>query len=375
MSKNIIWFWQRIVSPHMVGLADALVEQGCEVVYVAQQFMSPDRANQGWAIQSSGKSRIVIAPTIKEVCNLVESSSKDSIHICQGIRGNGLVIGAMKAISKRKLRLWVVMETVDDSGFIGLIKRLEYRRLFFLWRKRIEGVLATGYKTSDWLIHRGVPSKQVFPFAYFLPSFANIKSQQFQKSRPFRFAFVGQFIKRKRLSMLISILNSLNRKDYELVVIGSGPLETKIHFEAEVSLNGQLKWLGRLTMKEVHNNLLNIDCLVLPSRYDGWGAVVSESLMVGTPAICSNTCGCADVVRESGYGGVFNASKPYELRNLLLKTLNKGIIQTEVRASIANWAKTLGAAAGAKYFRELIGYVSELNERPDLPWIKKGTLQ
>lgn len=45
------------------------------------------------------------------------------------------------------------------------------------------------------------------------------------------------------------------------------------------------------------------DVLVLPSWHDGWGAVVSEALMAGTPAIASDACGSAGVVRASGVGG------------------------------------------------------------------------
>ena len=35
-----IYFWQRIVSPHMAGLAAALAGQNCSVVYVAERTMS-----------------------------------------------------------------------------------------------------------------------------------------------------------------------------------------------------------------------------------------------------------------------------------------------------------------------------------------------
>ena len=44
------------------------------------------------------------------------------------------------------------------------------------------------------------------------------------------------------------------------------------------------------------------DVLVLPSRFDGWGAVVNEALMVGTPVICSDRCGASDVI-ENGRNG------------------------------------------------------------------------
>ena len=35
-------------------------------------------------------------------------------------------------------------------------------------------------------------------------------------------------------------------------------------------------------MSKVYSIIRQSDCLVLPSRFDGWGAVVTESLMIGT---------------------------------------------------------------------------------------------
>jgi glycosyltransferase involved in cell wall biosynthesis len=46
---------------------------------------------------------------------------------------------------------------------------------------------------------------------------------------------------------------------------------------------------------------------VLPSRFDGWGAVVNEALMVGTPVICSDRCGASDVIENGRNGYVFEA--------------------------------------------------------------------
>jgi hypothetical protein len=62
---------------------------------------------------------------------------------------------------------------------------------------------------------------------------------------------------------------------------------------------------GSYLSTEVPRAMAQADCLVLPSIHDGWGAVASESLMVGTPVVCSDACGVAGVVQASGVGGVF----------------------------------------------------------------------
>lgn len=269
--RPVIYFWQRIVSPHMAGLVAALAQQECDVVYVAERSMSEDRARQGWIPPNLGGARLKLASTGAAVSALVKAASADSIHICQGIRNNGLVGEGQRGLARRGLRQWIVMETVEDAGWRGILKRLEYRRLFAQSRKRIEGVLATGWRTPDWVMARGVAAERVFPFAYFLPRHAASVVRDQETSERFRFIFVGQFIERKRLDLLISALATLKRTDAELVVIGSGPLESEWKAAAKIALSGRVNWIGRLPMHEVSQQMAKADCLVLPSRYDGWG--------------------------------------------------------------------------------------------------------
>jgi glycosyltransferase involved in cell wall biosynthesis len=274
---------------------------------------------------------------------------------------------AQRALAARGLRQWVLLETVDDIGCRGVLKRLEYRRLFMQWRGRIEGVLAIGNRTPAWLVARGMPAERVFPFAYFLPDMAPIERVG-HGAEPFRFVFVGNFVVRKRLDLLISALAALKRSDLELVVIGSGPLEGALRAAAEAVLQGRVRWIGWLSMSEVPRAVAQADCLVLPSRYDGWGAVISEALMVGTPAICSDRCGAAGVVQASGHGGLFRSGDVSELRAQLVRALESGPLPRSKRDALAAWARCIGADAGAHYLREVLDASRERKACPPPPW-------
>lgn len=48
-----IWFWQRMVTPHMAELVTELARQGCNVTYVAEEQMAADRTEQGWTVPST----------------------------------------------------------------------------------------------------------------------------------------------------------------------------------------------------------------------------------------------------------------------------------------------------------------------------------
>ena len=47
------------------------------------------------------------------------------------------------------------------------------------------------------------------------------------------------------------------------------------------------------------------DVLVLPSHWDGWGAVINEALCNGARVVCSDFCGAADLVSDPRFGRVF----------------------------------------------------------------------
>ncbi|WP_191326161.1 glycosyltransferase [Chlorobium phaeovibrioides] len=356
----------------MAILADALAGQGTPVVYVASERMSAERGQQGWAAPSLKTAQLTIAHDETAVQALVQSAPANSIHLCQGLRGNGLVAVAQQHLRVRGLRLWVIMETVDDAGRFGILKRLIYRWLFWRWRNALEGVLTIGADTPDWVVARGMPHSKVFPFAYFLcePDRQELQSiwDVLADTRPYRFIFVGNLIERKRVDRLISAIASLNRPDVDLLVVGCGPEEVSLKAQASELLPGQVQWLGRKTMSEIPEVMAQADCLVLPSRHDGWGAVVSEALMVGTPAICSDACGSSVVVSSSGRGAVFPAGDDVALTDALRKQVDAGRVSIQSRQELAQWATCLGALTGADYLKRIL--VSEMDGaiRPTPPW-------
>ena len=364
-----IWLWQRIFSPHMGDLAVALAARGCEVVYVAVEAMTPDRVAQGWTLPKLPGVRMELAPSIDAALALVASAPVDSIHLCSGIRGHGLIGSVQHELSRLNLRQWLVVETVDDAGWRGMFKRFVYGRLLRKWRQLGDGVLAIGASTPVWLAARGIPPERIFPFAYFLPHATTNLAVQPLRSTRVRVLFVGQFIELKRVDVLIGVLGRLTERNFELAVVGSGPLEQQLRHLAERELPGRVDWVGRLPLVAVPAEMARADCLVLPSRHDGWGAVVSEALMVGTPVICSDACGSAGVVLQSKQGGTFPVNDTETLSHLLDGMISSGPLNESERARLASWASCLGGRAGADYLLEILEHVYHGKPRPMPPWV------
>lgn len=362
-----VWFWQRIVTPHMMGLAVALSERMVRVTYVAEELMSIERKQQGWLEPEACGVRLVLADRQREVGALVAHASFDAIHVCQGVRANGLVGVAQNALEKRGLTYLVVLESAMDSGWRGVFKRFEYSRIFQKKQNSLAALLAIGYLTPEWLIRRGVSSSKVFPFAYFLDKGEPVEVVE-DPVGPVRFIFVGQFIPVKRLDWLINALAELDCQEFELSVVGSGPLENAIREKASAVLGEKLNWVGRLPSDRVRGYIAAADCLVLPSIYDGWGAVVSEALLCGTPVICSAACGSAGIVRSSNFGGVFERDDFEGLKALLEKAAAAGRVAGEKRRQIIGWSDVITASAGAQYLIDIVSPDPTEANKISPPW-------
>jgi glycosyltransferase involved in cell wall biosynthesis len=356
----------------MGALASALAERNNAVTFVANEEMSVERMKQGWEVPEMGGARVEFAKTPREVLKIVNDAPFESLHICQGLRRNGLVGLAQRTVRRMGLRHWVILETLENAGWHGLLRRFLYRGLFHQWRNHLDAVLAIGHTTPAWLIARGMPSERVFPFAYFLQQSAAgaIQTEQMARTRQFRFIFVGQLIERKRVAQLIAAVAALERSNVELWIVGTGVDETKLRRYAERVLPSQARWLGRQSMHKIPGLIQQADCLVLPSRHDGWGAVASEALMVGTPVICSDACGVAAVVSASNAGRVFEADNFGALQSALAQQLLAGPNEPTKRRALADWASCLDADAGAEYLNAIIRFKISGGPCPMSPWDK-----
>lgn len=372
MTMPVIWFWQLIVSPHMAGLAVALAALGCDVTYVAASEMSGERALQGWESPPMHGVHLVLIKSKAEAEVLLDRADPRAIHICQGLRGNGYISKVQRAIARRCFRQVIVMETVDDSGALGGLKRIEYSRLVACRATATEAMLTIGHEACDWVVKRGVPRERAFPFAYFIPRPTPPVEggTRLGVSKAFRFIFVGQLVEGKRVGLLVDALSKVSKHAFELSIVGAGPLESKLHAQIDrlPALAGKVHWLGRRAIGDVPIEIAAADCLVLPSRHDGWGVVVSEALLVGTPAICSDACGSAGVVLASGAGGVFRSESPAELSVLLERALSLGRVTQQRRSEVAEWASCLTSQAGAEYLLQVIAYTEGAGCRPSSPW-------
>lgn len=372
MRELTVWFWQRMVTPHMAYLASSLAKRGHAVSYFAEQTMSPERASLGWKAPSLDNVNVRVAASPQDAKSLVASAPSRTIHLTQGLRANGNVAAAQKEIAARQDRHFALIEQVDQRGLKGVVKRPLYAWHLHRWTKNLDGILAIGVDTSAWLKRLGPHELPVLPFAYFLPNHAEQRHQKHSQS--FRILFVGALIRRKNVELIFQALSGFAHHDFELVIIGDGPLRTELEALAGKIIPGRYTFLGVQPIQDIHLHMAGADCLILPSWHDGWGAVVSEALLAGTPVICSSACGSSVVVQASGFGGVFKSGNKTDLCRVLDEALETGMVQEDQRRCLRSWAQCLSADAGAEYLEEILKDEKRLSNAPPPPWEYPETL-
>ncbi len=105
----------------------------------------------------------------------------------------------------------------------------------------------------------------------------------------FTFVSYGRLMERKGFKDLISAFNMVY-KDFpkaRLVIFGEGDYRNELEaYIQKLSLEDVIKLPGQIEF--VYNELLNYDCFVFPSWYEGFSGALVEAMMVGIPIIASD---------------------------------------------------------------------------------------
>lgn len=365
-----IVFWENIVSQHKLPYWQQLAALALvsEFVLVVQEPLSNNLAAQGWIIEDRSLKNInlIIAPTEPMIATLLNNKQASSFHVFSGIRAFPMVYQAFKMSLNFNVHRILLTESVNFYGLRSITRRIASFWIERKYLKHYDLVLGSGATTKKWYLECGLPKPLFYPFMYAVESLPNNKIKV--KTSAFKLLFIGQLIKRKGLDILIKVLSNLKQYQWSLDVYGTG--------EEEASLKNMVKSLAleeRITFKGVVNNtelkgsLSGFNCLVLPSRFDGWGAVVNEAIASGIKVVCSNRCGASILIVNSKIGHVYNMSRPYELQQILDSLINKtsGIDKDY----ILKYHTYLNGKAVAEYFILILKFHYEKSIlRPIPPW-------
>lgn len=342
-----------------------LAEAGHEVLVVSEEVMSRDRYQLGWNIPPLGGAKVVLGPDVNQVTRIVKESPPDTIHFIAGARGT--LLGTQVAIACRAedRRMGIITESPDKRGVGGVLRWLKYWGEQLSLGQHYDFILAMGQQGVNWFKECGYSGNRVFPFIYVTDRLSERSSESANKV--VRFIFVGRLVSLKGIDLLLRALDKLPGS--ELIVIGDGPEKQRLMKMAiRLGISGRIDWLGQMEASQVRVKISSADVLILPSRKDGWGAVVNEALMAGTPVICSSACGASELIQHSWLGTVFKSEDINSLEKEMRQWCERGPVSVTQRQRIKTWSKRIEAPVIAQYVSDILLHVYDNGPRPEVPW-------
>ena len=123
-----------------------------------------------------------------------------------------------------------------------------------------------------------------------------------------RIVFSGRLVHDKRVDLAIDAFAAIadKRPEWDLVIVGDGPLRAKLEARVPASLGGRVIWTGFLADSADVGAIYRLsDVLILPSEYEPWALVINEAAAADLAIVSSSVVGAANELVREGVNGAF----------------------------------------------------------------------
>ena len=366
----VLIFWQGIISIHQKTFLEALVKQPSvsKVLLVVEHAISPYRKNMGWEVPEIKGVEIIIGPSKEEIQRIFRDN-QDAVHVLGGVRIGKMMTEAFDECVRVKGKMGSLSESYNKAGVKGKLRGLKYLYNRLRYYKHIDFFLAVGKEGVKTYTNLGFDPKRVFPWAYFVSVELQVAKPRTDKT--LLIIYAGRIEDGKGILPFVEQLALKKDKQFGLDIYGGGPNEDRLRKLVDDSgLKEQIHFYPFLKYDELVKQYANYDWVVLPStKKDGWGVIISEGLLNGLKAICSNICGVSWAIKDNFNGVTFDWSEEGSCAKAIDSMLeDKGFADS---TTIKQWAQgAISGEAGAKYYLQILDSVYKGKEMPGVPWVK-----
>jgi glycosyltransferase involved in cell wall biosynthesis len=231
--------------------------------------------------------------------------------------------------------------------------------------RKCHGVMPFGTLGQEYYARYGASSQRMFLFPL-EPDYGlvqNITAEQMLTAQKRfglgegrrRLVYSGRFVPVKRVDLLIDAFVQLadRRPEWDLLLIGDGPLRQMLGSRVPQHLYRRIIWTGFLGEQDVISALYRVsDVLVLPSDFEPWALVINEATAAGLAVVCSDIVGAAaDLVQDGMNGRIFAKGNRESLLECLVDVTDPGRIDRMKAAStgiLTEWRKHSDPVSGLR---------------------------
>lgn len=320
---NII-FWLEFPLFHVAALIKSLsLRENVKVIVVTEYDIPKWRLDMGFPRPDFGSAIEFYSPDKTQRSKIVEQyKSHNDYHIFHGLRHVKENYRCFKRLTKKSAYLGLYFEPQQYYGGLkAIFRRVYYRALLLKYRHRVDFMLSLGELGAKQYIALGLPPEKVFSFEYHTDKSVGEIFSKKETNGNLTFLYAGRLVKRKNISLALEAFYLISKKgfsDFEFLVIGNGAEEEILKsLVKKYKIDGNIRFLDSLPSNELNNYYINSDAFILPSKFEGWGAVATEAMALGLPLIISDGCASSCIVKEEYQGYIFENDSIKSLENKL----------------------------------------------------------
>jgi glycosyltransferase involved in cell wall biosynthesis len=238
----------------------------------------------------------------------------------------------------------------DRTGWQKRWKRLLVGRIV----RWCDGIFCCGKLGFQYFADYGADPNRCLYFPY-EPDYGlieNLRSSSIDQARRHfgltenrrRIVFSGRLVSVKRPDLVIAAFAAVaeRRPNWDLLMIGDGPLRASLEASLPADLRQRVIWTGFLDDQATVSALYrSCEILILPSDFEPWGLVINEAAAAGLAIISSEIVGAsAELVRDQYNGRIFPPGDLAALTTCLLDVTDCARINEMKSASsvlLADW--------------------------------------
>jgi glycosyltransferase involved in cell wall biosynthesis len=127
---------------------------------------------------------------------------------------------------------------------------------------------------------------------------------------------VGRLVKQKDYPTLFRALALMERKDFIVLIAGSGPLEQELRHDcARLGLDGCVRFCG--TREEILDLYNAADAFVMSSKFEGLPLALLEAAALELPAVATDVGGNSEVIVDQETGFLVPHAAPAQLADAI----------------------------------------------------------
>lgn len=352
---------------HESGYIKYLSSNGVDCTVIYQNELEEDRKKLGVVYPDYGLAKMIHCPNESKLP--LSIGNNDEIHFFTGIRAFRLTTRAYNKVKKSKALIILISESRRPDNLAGFFRYFSSLILEYYIRKRVDAVLAMGTLGVDWFVKTGYHKKKIYPFSYSVLDYS-YDVNKMKESNIINIGFAGSLIHRKNPFLIVKALDKLKLNKIRMNWFGSGQLEKKLKKHTIDKQYENIFW-GSLNNNLLREKLIEIDILILPSLWDGWGAIINEGLLAGCRILVSDRCGSSALVNESN-GKVFRSNSVDDLSKKIKDLSLLGPLSIGSRCLNISASKNITSKEIGDYILKIIGDLKKNNSRPNELWLNRA---